>query len=256
MDRKTSESISVFFPVYNDARSIGKLVSDVSDVLERRFRRWEIILVDDGSEDDSAQVVDRLAAADGRIKAVHHGVNRGYGAALNTGFTHSTGDLVFYTDGDGQYDPRELERLLDHLDGADVVSGFKRSRSDHALRVFEGRFYHVCSRVVFGLFDRDIDCDFRLLRRHVVRHILPLESTGGAVGTEILWKVHNAAWRVTEVAVHHYPRPYGRSQFFRARRIAHAVYELTRFWLRGGTSGRRTRRRPTAGSPGPHEDRP
>ena len=255
MDRRTPESISVFFPVYNDARSIGKLVSDVSDVLERRFRRWEIILVDDGSEDDSGQVVDRLAADDGRIKAVHHGVNRGYGAALNTGFARSTGEVVFYTDGDGQYDPRELERLLDCLDGADVVNGFKRSRSDHVFRIFEGRLYHACCRALFNLSVRDIDCDFRLLRRHVVRDLLPLESRGGAVGAEILSKVHDRAWRVAEAPVHHYPRPYGRSQFFRAWRLAHAVYELARFWFRRGAGAGRPARRPAPAEPPANEDR-
>ncbi|MFH0964831.1 MAG: glycosyltransferase family 2 protein [Planctomycetota bacterium] len=231
MCQRRPESISAFFPVYNDARSIGKLVAEASAVLQRNFDRWEIILVNDGSEDDSAQVLDRLAASDSRIRTVHHPRNRGYGAALNSGFLHSTGDLVFYTDGDAQYDPAELELLLDRLDGADMVNGFKLSRSDHAVRIFEGRLYQTCSRILFGLTVRDVDCDFRLFRRHVVEAFMPLRSVGGTVGAEILSKVHDQGFKIAQTPVHHYPRPYGHSQFFRAPRIAHAVLELHWYWL-------------------------
>jgi len=230
MDRKIRESISVFFPVYNDARTIGKLVRDVRGVLQRRFNKWEIILVNDASEDDSAQVVDALARSDGHIRVVHHETNRGYGGALSSGFAHSTGQLVFYTDGDGQYDPRELERLLDHLDHADIVNGFKVRRSDTFVRRIEGRFYHAVSRFLFQLSVRDVDCDFRLLRRHVVDDIMPLWCSGGTIGVEMLAKAREYGHHVATVPVNHYARPYGRSQFFRARRLARSVREMFELW--------------------------
>lgn len=231
MSQKLPDSISVFFPVYNDARSIGKLVEDVREVLRRRFRDWEIILVDDGSTDDSPAVVDRLAASDRRVRAVHHGRNRGYGAAIATGLATGTGELVFYTDGDGQYDPRELDLLLDALGDADVVNGFKTARADHMVRKFEGRLYHAVGRVLFELSVRDIDCDFRLFRRHVVRHILPLACSGGTVGVEMLAKVKIHGYHVAEVPVHHYPRPYGTSQFCGAGRIARAIWQMFLLWV-------------------------
>ena len=230
VEPKTSESISVVFPVYNDARSIGEMVSDVRDVLERRFHDWEIILVNDGSEDDSAEVVERLAASDRRICVVHHRGNQGYGAAINTGFAHSTGELVFYTDSDGQFDPRELERLLAHIDGTDLVTGVKRRRSDAWIRRIEGSFYHAVTRFIFELSVRDVDCNFRLLRRHVVDKIMPLWCREGAVGAEMLAKAKAWRCRVAQVPVNHFPRRYGRSQFFCFKHISRSILEIFELW--------------------------
>lgn len=226
------DSISVVFPVYNDALSIGKLVEDTKELLQRRFRDWEIILVDDGSFDASPRVTDGLAAADARVRVIHHERNLGYGGALRSGFAHASKQLLFYTVGDAQYDPKELSLLLDRLDGADVVTGFKIRRSDAFHRRIEGRVYHGFARFFFGLNLTDVDCDFRLFRRHVVDDILPLEMSGGTIGAEILAKVWRRGYRVAEVPVHHYPRPHGASQFFCARRIWRAVRELTWYWLK------------------------
>jgi glycosyltransferase involved in cell wall biosynthesis len=226
MDQKLPYSISVFFPVYNDALSIGKLVDDVKGVLRRRFNDWEIILVNDGSADGSGQVVDELAASDPRVRAVHHDRNRGYGRVVRTAFAHCTKDLIFHTDGDGQFDPRELDLLLDHMDDADVVHGFKIRRSDHVVRRIEGRLYHAIVRMFFGVNLRDVDCEFRLFRRYVIEDITPLLCSGGVIGTEILAKVHERGYRVAQVPVHHYPRPHGRSQFFCPRHLGWAILEL------------------------------
>jgi len=226
MDRKIPLSISVFFPVYNDALSIGKLVNDVKGVLGRRFDDWEILLVNDGSADGSGQVVDELAASDPRIRAIHHDRNRGFGHVVRTGFAHCTGDLIFYTDGDGQFDPKELDVLLDHMDNADIVNGFKIRRNDHVVRRIEGRLYHAVTRMFFGVNLKDVDCDFRLFKRHVVEDIMPLQCSGGVIGAEILAKVHERGYRVVQVPVHHYPRPHGRSQFFCPRHLGWAILEL------------------------------
>jgi len=226
MEQKSPNSISVFFPVYNDARSIGKLVTDAEGVLRRRFDDWEIVLVNDGSRDGSGGVVDALAASNPRIRAIHHGRNRGYGCVVRTGFAACTKDLIFYTDGDGQFDAKELDALLDHADGADVVNGFKIQRDDHVVRKIEGRLYHAVVRMFFGVNLKDVDCDFRLFRRHVVEDITPLLCSGGVVGAEILAKVHERGYRVVQVPVHHYPRPYGRSQFFCFRHLGWAIVEL------------------------------
>ena len=251
MDRKFRESISVFFLVYNDARSIGKLVRDVRPLLERRFNDWEILLINDGSEDDSGQVVDALARSDPHIRAVHHGTNRGYGGAVSSGFAHSTGQLVFYTDGDGQYDPRELDGLLDHLDHADIVNGFKVRRRDAFVRKIEGRVYHAVSRFLFELSVRDVDCDFRLLRRRVVDDIMPFWCSGAAIGTEMLAKAREYGYHVATAPVNHYPRPHGRSQFFCARRIARCIREMFELWclLRAGKKKKTPRRAPSATAP-------
>ena len=230
MSDKPAYSISVFFPVYNDAKSIPKLVEAVRPVLEERFEDWEIILVDDGSPDESPAVVDRLAASDDRIRAVHHPSNRGYGGALMSGFASATKDLIFYTDGDGQYDPRELTLLLEHIEEGDMVNGYKISRSDNALRKVVGRAYHTVNKIMFGLGTRDVDCDFRLFKRHVIDDI-ELESDSGAICVEMMAKVRGHGFKVVETPVHHYPRMHGSSQFFRPRHIIRTVLRLAHLWI-------------------------
>jgi glycosyltransferase involved in cell wall biosynthesis len=222
-----SAPLSVFFPAYNDALSIPALVQKSFDVLARHTSDFEVIVVNDGSQDETRAVLGELAALYGaRLRIIEHPVNRGYGAALRTGFAAATKELVFYTDGDGQYDVGELPLLLERLEpGVGLVNGYKLRRQDPWHRVCIGSIYNRFARLIFGIHLRDIDCDFRLIRREVLRE-LELESDTGTICVELVRKIESSSWKVVEVGVHHYPRLYGRSQFFRVASLVRTFRQL------------------------------
>jgi glycosyltransferase involved in cell wall biosynthesis len=225
-------SISVFFPAYNDAETISSLVSDALAVLSSLADDYEVIVVNDGSTDATAAVLDELARKEPRLRVVHHGVNRGYGGALRTGFESARKELIFYTDGDGQYDVRELLSLYPLLaPGVDAVNGFKVKRADGLRRRLLGAAYNRLAHVLFTVPVRDVDCDFRLIRASAARRIA-LTSSGGAVCVEMVHRLAKAGCVFAEVPVNHYPRAHGRSQFFTARRVARTALDFLLLWLR------------------------
>ncbi len=225
-------SLSVFFPAYNDAPSLPGLIDKTLAVLEANVRDYEVIVVNDGSHDDTGKVLEELRARHApRMRVVTHPVNRGYGGALRSGFAAASKEFVFYTDGDSQYDVDEIPNLLREMsEDVGLVNGYKLNRSDPQHRIWIGRVYNTFARALFGVRLRDIDCDFRLVRRRLLEE-QPLISTSGAVCVELVRKLELSGWRVVEVGVHHYPRLYGRSQFFRYRSLLITLYELIRLRL-------------------------
>jgi glycosyltransferase involved in cell wall biosynthesis len=190
-----------------------------------------VIVVNDGSSDATAEVAEELARTYSHVRVVHHQNNRGYGGALQTGFRSATKDLIFYTDGDAQYDPAELSALWAQMTpAADLVNGYKISRSDPFHRVVIGRVYHHLVSMLFGLKVRDVDCDFRLMRRSIFDRI-HLEKTSGVICLEMMKKIHDAGFRIVEVPVHHYHRTFGRSQFFNFRRISRTAVDVMWLWV-------------------------
>jgi glycosyltransferase involved in cell wall biosynthesis len=226
-------SLSVFFPAYNDAPSLPGLLAKTFAALEAHVADYEVIVVDDGSRDDTAAVLERLRGLySPRLRVVTHPQNRGYGGALRSGFEAATKEFVFYTDGDSQYDVGELPRLLE-LVGPDtgLVNGYKLERHDPAHRIWIGKTYNFCARLLFGIRIRDIDCDYRLIRRALLERI-HLTSTSGTICVELVRKLEMTGCGVVETGVHHYARLYGKSQFFRVRSLATTLYELARLWVR------------------------
>jgi glycosyltransferase involved in cell wall biosynthesis len=225
--------LSVFFPAYNDAKSLPALIANTFHVLADYAEEYEVIVVNDGSFDDTAQVLDQLSAKYGdRLRVVTHPENRGYGGALRSGFSAAQYDLVFYTDGDGQYDVGELPRLLELMTPeVGLVNGYKLERQDPWHRIFLGDIYNRLARFLFRIRIRDIDCDFRLMRRDLLDGA-SLASTGGAICVELVRKLEMSGSKVCEVGVHHYPRRYGRSQFFRIRSLTATFSQLTRLFIR------------------------
>jgi glycosyltransferase involved in cell wall biosynthesis len=206
----------------------------------------EVIVVNDGSRDDTAEVLKTLQTRYAPcLRIVTHPVNRGYGAALRSGFEAATKDLIFYTDGDGQYDVRELPKLIERM-GTDVglVNGFKLQRNDPQHRIWIGATYNACARFLFRVKISDIDCDFRLMRRQLLNDIR-LISTSGTICVELVRKIELTPWRVVEVGVHHYPRLHGRSQFFRMRSLLTTLYQLLRLYVMVGIDESVDRRRRT-----------
>jgi len=228
---KNNPGISVFFPCYNDEHTIGQLVKDAISAVATITHDWEVIVVDDGSTDTSNEVVRRITRRNTRVHLVTHEKNLGYGAALQSGFHKASKELVFYTDGDGQYDPRELLLLLPLMTrDTDFVNGIKLVRKDPTYRVIVGNFYNFFVRWLFWLPVQDVDCDFRLIRKKILRGI-SLTARSGAICVELVKKSQLAGARFREVSVHHYDREYGVSQFFQPRRIITTFMDLVCLWI-------------------------
>src|SRR5947207_7757698 len=222
--------LSVFFPAYNDSGTIASMVIRAVQAAAELTPDYEVIIVNDGSADATPAIIDELARTYPHVRVVHHPRNRGYGGALQTGFRSATKELIFYTDGDAQYDPAELGVLWAKMGPAtDLVNGYKISRADPLHRIVIGRLYHYIVSILFGLTVRDVDCDFRLMRRAIFERI-NLEKTSGVICLEMMKKIQDAGFRVVEVPVHHYHRAFGRSQFFNLRRIVKTGVDVLRLW--------------------------
>lgn len=223
-------SLSIVFPCYNDAGTIASMVSAADEVAREAASDHEIIVVDDGSTDHSRDILRSLARHYDRLRPIFHERNTGYGGALRSGFAAATKDYVFYTDGDAQYDVFELRKLLPVLqDGVDVVNGYKIKRSDPWYRVVMGSTYGELMRLLFRFGVRDVDCDFRLMRRSALQSI-DLKYDSGVICLELVKKLELAGYRFVDFPVHHYYRTYGRSQFFNVRRLARTAVGVLQLW--------------------------
>lgn len=230
-DNPAIESISAFFPCYNDEATIASMVNLAVSTIERVGAAGEVIVVNDGSTDGSASVLSELSERQPWLRVVTHEQNRGYGGALISGFAAARLQWVFYTDGDAQFDPSELALLAEHAtDEVDVVQGYKISRADNLARRVIGRVYHRFVALAFGLRIRDTDCDFRLIRRSAMDRI-ELEHDTGVVCVEMVRKLQDTGARFVEVPIHHYPRLYGRSKFFRLGSVVRSLRDLAALWV-------------------------
>ncbi len=226
------ESISAFFPCYNDDATIASMVNAAVKTIEEVGADGEVIVINDGSTDGSQELLEELSDSQPSLRIVVHEHNRGYGAALLSGFAAATKQWVFYTDGDAQFDPTELAALVDAAaPEVDVVQGYKLRRADNVFRRIIGRVYHQFVAIMFGLKIRDTDCDFRLIRRSVLDRVRLVHSTG-VICVEMVRKFQDAGARFVEVPVHHYPRTHGRSQFFRPTSVLRSLRDLAALWVR------------------------
>ena len=222
--------ISVFFPCYNDAGSIAEMVRRAASVLPSLAESYDITVIDDGSSDTSVDVLEALRDQVPSLSIVLHERNRGYGGALRSGFEAASKEFVFYTDGDGQYDPLELPKLVALMrDGIGLVNGYKLGRADAFYRKFTGGTYEWMARRIFGVRIKDVDCDFRLLRTEYLRRV-PLSFESGAIGLELVYRLQGAGCRMLETGVHHYPRLHGHSEFFSLRHVTSLIGDVSWFW--------------------------
>jgi glycosyltransferase involved in cell wall biosynthesis len=222
--------LSIFFPAYNDSGTIASVVIAALRTARRLTPDHEVIVVNDGSADGTAEILEELASIYPQVRIVTHERNRGYGGALRSGFASATRELIFYTDGDAQYDPSEMEALWRRFDqDVDLVNGYKISRSDPLHRVIIGRVYHHLVKTLFRLTVRDVDCDFRMMRRSIFDKV-QLEKNSGVICLEMMKKITDGRFRIAEVPVHHYHRAYGKSQFFNFRRLYRTAIDVMKLW--------------------------
>lgn len=209
---ETIDEISVFFPAYNEEKNIAKTVRDAEKVLSKNFRDWEIIIVNDGSSDKTGQIAHQLAK-DKKIRVVNHPFNKGYGAAIKSGMYSSKYEWIAFTDGDGQFEIRNLFDLINKQkdENADLVIGYYKKRQVSKIKIFTSKLWELMVFLLFGLKVKDIDCGFKLFRKAVVEKIGKLESERGAfISSEFLIKAKKAGFKIAEIGVTHYPRTEGK----------------------------------------------
>ena len=229
-DAMLTNGISAIFPAFNDAGTIPSMILTALIALRQVTEDYEIIVTNDGSSDYTSAILDEMKMRYPELRVIHHAENQGYGAALRSGFSAATKEWIFYTDGDGQYNPLELVNLVARLeDGIDIVNGYKISRSDPLVRKIIGGFYNQLVKWLFGIRLRDVDCDFRLIRRSLFDKI-SFESNTGTIPLEMVKKFEDAGCTFAEIPVQHYFRQYGKSQFFNWDRLLRTGVHLVQLW--------------------------
>ncbi len=225
------DSLSVFFPCINEEGNIENTVGKAEEILKKLKLRYEIIVIDDGSTDQTGQIADRLARGNSNIRVVHHPQNLGYGEALKSGFYNARYDTIVYTDGDGQFDFSEVTKLLDKIEDADVVIGYRMKRQDPFLRKLFGKGWRLTLLTFFGLTLKDVDCGFKMVRKEVLEKIPHLESQRGAmINAELAIKSKKAGFRIAQVGVNHYARLSGKPTGANFRVIIKSFVDLLRLW--------------------------
>jgi glycosyl transferase family 2 len=221
--------LSLCMPAYNENSNIEDTLEAACVILPEFIERFEIVVVDDGSTDGTADTVDAYARRDSRVRLIRHEQNRGYGAAVTSGIQSARGDLVAFTDSDGQFSLLDLPQLISRIDGHDLVVGYRHQRADNWIRRMNAWGWNWLIRTILGLQVRDLDCAFKLFRREVINRLC-LTATGAAINAEILVQCARAGWRMHETPVTHYPRYHGSPTGAAIRVIWRAFRELPRLW--------------------------
>ncbi|GAC1530916.1 MAG: hypothetical protein NVS3B12_06110 [Acidimicrobiales bacterium] len=223
--------ISFVLPAFDEEANIERAIANTVAVARRYCSDFEVLVVDDGSRDATAPIVDGIAAECHEVRLLRHPVNRGYGEAVRTGFLAAQLDYVFFTDADNQFDMEEIALLLPWVDHVDVVAGFRVNRQDAIVRRINAWAWNRLVRVLFYVPVRDIDCAFKLFRRSVIED-LHIESVGAMVNTEIMVKLGRTGKTVVEVGVTHLPRTAGTARGADPRVIVRAFVELASMYRR------------------------
>lgn len=201
------KSISVFLPAYNEEENISEAIEKINHYLKSHFRDYEILIVNDGSKDQTLKIVQEMQHSNSNLRLVNHPQNLGYAQALRTGFQRASKDLIFYTDSDGQFDINDLDKLLPFLTDYDIVTGYRIKRQDPLMRIWMARIYRLVYRLIFGLKVRDIDCAFKLFKKEIFKDTqLMTTIKTGVINAEVYLKAMRKGYKLTEVGVSHYRR--------------------------------------------------
>ena len=194
--------LSIVLPAHNEAENLPKLIGEIRSYVNNLGWDYEIIVVNDGSTDDTKNILEELQRSDNRIKSVHHPKNRGYGAALRSGFSAATKEWIFLTDSDLQFNIKELSNLTEYADRYDMVIGYRKNRQDYFIRKVNAAIFNLAVNLLFGLWVRDIDCAFKLMRREIVNKA-NLESNGALISTELLVRAEKLGYKIKQIPFTH-----------------------------------------------------
>jgi len=223
--------ISVFFPSYNEEGNIKSTVNKAVEILKRLNLEYEIIIVNDGSTDNTKLVVENLAKKNSKLKIINHPKNLGYGEALKSGFYNAKYNAIVYTDGDGQFDFSEITKFLDKIEDHDLIIGYRIKRQDPILRRIFGKGWRLSLLAFFGLTLKDVDCGFKMVKKKVLESIPKLESQRGAmINAELAIKAKKFGFKVIEIGVNHYPRLSGKPTGASVKVIIKSYLDLIKLW--------------------------
>ncbi len=222
-------SLTIFFPCFNEEANVERAARAALKAAQNLTDDYEVIIVNDGSRDKTGEIADRLAREDAHIRVIHHPQNKGYGAALQSGYRGAAKDTIFYTDGDLQFDLMEISRLWPLIAEYDVVTGYRLKRNDPFIRKLNSFCWTTLTKALFRLPVRDVNCAFKLFRREVIANI-ELASAGALIDAEVFARAKKAGYRITEVGVHHYPRQFGSQTGANPLVILRAFKELFKLW--------------------------
>ena len=222
--------LSIFFPFWNEEKNIEKVVKKAIPVAQKISDKWEIIMVDDGSSDNTLSIAKKLAQENPNLIAVLHDKNRGYGAALKSGFEKARYKYVVFNDGDGQFDFSEISRFIEKIGNADIVIGFRKKRLDNPFRHILMNLLKIWDLFFFGFNFKDIDCGFKMFRKDALQKIMPFKSEGAMITTEILARAKRKKLKIAQVEVSHFPRLYGDQSGGNLRVIVRAIRESFTLW--------------------------
>lgn len=230
MSKKIAE-LSIFFPFWNEEKNIENVVLDAIPIAEKVAQKWEIIMVDDGSADNTAQICEQMASKNEKLRFISHKPNRGYGAALKEGLENAKFKTIVFTDGDGQFNFAEVTKFIEKIDSCDMVIGYRKKRRDNLVRHVLMTMLKVWDFIFFRFYFKDIDCGFKMFKKEALIKIYPLRSEGAMITTEILAKAKRKKLKIKEVEVNHYPRKFGDQSGANLPVILRAVLESFILWL-------------------------
>lgn len=203
--------LTIFFPFWNEEKNVDHVVARAIEIAPSIARKYEILLIDDGSSDYTRQMIEKLEKKYPFVHGLLHHVNRGYGASLKTGLEHAKYDYIVFTDGDLQFNFSEVTKFVDNIEHADIVIGFRKKRRDQKLfkRLLLMNLLKIWDFILFGFYFRDIDCGFKMFKKSAIEEIGPFRSEGAMITTEILAKASKKRLKIVQVGVEHYPRKFG-----------------------------------------------
>lgn len=224
--------LSIFFPLWNEEENVEYVVGKALKIAPSIAKKWEIIMVNDGSADNTLDKITSLAKEYKNLRVISHYPNRGYGAALHEGLTQSKYQYIVFNDGDGQFDFAEVTKFIPEIQRADIVIGYRKKRRDQKIfkRLLLMNLLKIWDLAIFHFYFRDIDCGFKMFRREAVEKLLPLRSEGAMITTEILAKATKKKLRIRQVGVEHYARQYGKQTGAEFQVIVRAILESFILW--------------------------
>ncbi len=226
------KSLSVFLPSYNEAQNLPLTVSKTIEVLKKLDLKWEVLIINDGSTDNTKEVSENLAKKFPNIRIINQ-ENGGYGTALRSGFKNAKYDWIVYTDADGQFDFSQVNKFLEKTETSDYIIGFRIKRNDPPQRLFFAKGWAISVFILFGVWVKDIDCGFKMIKREVLDSIGQLQSTRGAmINAELLIKIKKRGFKITQVGVNHYPRLKGSPTGASISVIVKSYFDLIKLWIK------------------------